>query len=494
MREILKQIVQSTSAYLPNLIGALLVLIVGWLVALIASSLVRGLCNRLGLNTRLASWSAPGQTKPPDVSGGLGKGVFWLVMLLVLVAFFQVLGITLATDPLSGLLTMVFEYIPKVIGAGLLLLIAWVLATVVRLMLQRGLTAARIDERLGAGVAKEERIGLSAIIADAVFWLILLLFLPAVLGALGLEGLLQPVQTMLDKFLGFLPNVLAAGLIAVIGWFVARIVQRIVTSLVAAAGADRISERVGLASVSKIIGLVVYILILIPVVVAALNALALDAVTHPASQMLSRVLDALPGIFAAAVVLILAYVIGRLLAGFVTDLLTSIGFNNILHRLGIGQAPKPDKTAGATSTPSQIVGYVTLITIMLFAVFEASSLLGFAALSMLVTELTVFGAHIMLGVIILLIGLFLANVAAQAIKTSATAQADALALATRWAIMLLTGAMALRQMGLANDIVNMAFGIVLGAVAIAAAVAFGIGGRDIAARKLDEWTRNSKAK
>ncbi|MGA6993155.1 MAG: hypothetical protein WBX50_04575 [Candidatus Deferrimicrobiaceae bacterium] len=62
------------------------------------------------------------------------------------------------------------------------------------------------------------------------------------------------------------------------------------------------------------------------------------------------------------------------------------------------------------------------------------------------------------------------------------------------AIPVLAGAMALRQMGLANEIIYIAFGMLLGAVAIAVAIAFGIGGRDIAAAELEKWVRSLKSK
>jgi len=487
MREILDQIISRTGDYLPHVLGALVVLVVGWLLALIVAGLIRGLAKRTNLNTKLASWSGT-EGKPPDLARGLSKGVFWLIMILVLVAFFQVLGITVATDPLSGFLTEVLQFIPRLIGAALLLVVAWILASLVRLVVTKALSAGKLDERIAAETDEAKGMPLTRTIGDAVYWLTFLIFLPAVLGALGLEGLLTPVQNMLDKFLGYIPNLLAAGLIAAVGWFVARLVQRLVTNLVAAAGADRLSSKVGLASLPKMIGLVVYILILIPVIVAALNALALDAVTQPASQMLNQILDALPAIFAASVVVVLAYIIGKLLATFVTDLLTGIGFNSILVRMGIGT--DQTKPAAGVPTPSELVGYVVLVAIMLFAIFEASSLLGFAALSALMSELTVFGGHILLGVLILMIGLFLANVAANAIRTGGTKQASLLATIARGAILLLSGAMAIRQMGLANEIINLAFGMVLGCIAVALAIAFGIGGREIAARKLEEWSKS----
>jgi hypothetical protein len=204
-------------------------------------------------------------------------------MLFVLVGFFQTLQLTLITEPLNRLLTQLAEFAPRLLGASLLLLIAWVVGSGLRLVVSKGLTAAKLDERLGgeAGLETEKRPSLTKTLSDAVYWLVFLLFLPAVLGALELQGLLEPVQRLTDRILGFLPNILAAGLILAVGWFVARIVQRIVSNLLAAVGVDQLGERVGLSTqtrtrrLSGVIGLILYFLILIPVVISALNALAL---------------------------------------------------------------------------------------------------------------------------------------------------------------------------------------------------------------------------
>ena len=79
-------------------------------------------------------------------------------------------------------------------------------------------------------------------------------------------------------------------------------------------------------------------------------------------------------------------------------------------------------------------------------------------------------------------------------RTTSTGSSQARLVATvaRVAIVLLTGAMALRQMGLANDIINLAFGLIVGAAAVAVAIAFGIGGRDLAARQLENWSRKAE--
>jgi hypothetical protein len=498
MQEVVLNVVQLVLSYVPTLVGALLLLLVGWLIALAVSGVVRRALRRTTLDNRLAGWIAGEEAAEGiEVERWIARAVFWLIMIFVLVAFFQVLGLTLVTEPLNQLLIQVFQYAPRLVGAGLLLILAWVLASILRFFVTRVVKTAKIDERLGslAGLEEAERVPLGKTLGDAAYWLVFLLFLPAVLGALAVEGLLQPVQGMLDKVLSFLPSLLAASLILAIGWFVARIVQRIVANLLVAVGADRLSERVGLDRVlgkqrlSGLVGLIVYVLVLVPVLIAALNALALDAITQPASNMLNMILTALPGIFAAALLLAIAYVVGRLVAGLITNVLTGVGFDTILARLGIGR-----EFAEGQRTPSEIAGYLVLVAVMLLAAIEASRLLGFAALAGLMTDLTVFLGRVIVGLVIFGIGLYLANLAAQVAQASGVAQAGLLALSARGSILVLAGAIALSQMGLASEIIDLAFGLLLAAIALAAALAFGLGGREIAARELDEWIDSVKSK
>jgi len=188
-------------------------------------------------------------------------------------------------------------------------------------------------------------------------------------------------------------------------------------------------------------------------------------------------------------VVTIAYVVGRVVAGLITNLLTGAGFNAILARLGLGKEP-----AEGERTPSEIVGYLVLVAIMFFAAIEASHLLGFVLLADLVAQFTLFAGQVILGLIIFAIGLYLANLAARTVQASGAAQAGLLALAARISILVLAGAMALRQMGLANEIINLAFGLLLGAIAVAVALAFGLGGREIAARELEEWLQSVRSK
>jgi hypothetical protein len=218
------------------------------------------------------------------------------------------------------------------------------------------------------------------------------------------------------------------------------------------------------------------------VLISGLNALGLDAVTRPASNMLDTMLAAVPGIFAATLVLGIAYFVGRLVSSLVANLLRGAGFNSLVSRLGVKGA---DGQSGRDAAAA--AGYVMLVVIMFFAVIEASGLLGFETMGSVFAELLVFGGHGLMGLVIFAAGLYLANLAGTAIAAGNMPQASILALAARGAILVLAGAMALRELGVADEIITLAFGLTLGAIAVAAAVAFGLGGRELAARQLEEW-------
>ena len=491
MRGIMDSFLDQIAARGPEILAAVAILVVGWLVALAFAVLVRVLLKKTEIDDKLAAWLV-GKKKAESlaIEKWISRGVFVVLMLFVLVAFFDVLGLRMITEPLNRFLIEIFEYLPNLIGPAILVLVAFLVATGLRFLVRRVVSASKLDERLSdeVGLDEGEAMPLSRTMGDAVYWLVFLLFLPAILGALHLTGLLGPVQGMVDKTLAFLPNLLAAGLILGVGWLLARIIQRIVTNLLAAVGADRLSDQVGLAKalgeqkLSGLIGLVLYVLILVPVLIASLNALALEAITQPASQMLNTFLAALPLIFAAALVLVIAYFVGRIVSNLATGLLAGVGFNTILVRLGVGSEPEEGRR-----TPAEIVGYLVMVAIMLFATVEAVDLLGFDVLAMLVTQFMVFAAHVLLGLIIFGIGLFLANLAGRTVEASGARQAPLLALAARTSVLVLAGAMSLREMGLANEIITIAFGLLLGAIAVAAAIAFGIGGRDLAAEALRGW-------
>jgi hypothetical protein len=469
---------QSTlGASLPRVLGAFAILIVGWLIAIAVHVGIRRGLALARLDERIRS-SAGGTM---HLEQGIASTSYYLLLLLAWVAFFDTLKLPLVSGPLQALVAEVFDYLPHLGAGAALLFIAWIVATIARTLLTRGLKASGLDERLAAEAGVRP---VSQSLGDVVYWLVILLLLPAVLGALQLQGMLGPVQAMVNDILGTLPNVLAATVIGLVGWGVAIIVRNLVTNLLAGTGADRLGEDAGLRGtmpLSRLVGLVLYIFVLVPALIAALNTLKIDAVTAPATEMLNAVMRAIPNVFAAAAILLLAYLVSRLVASLLSEVLDGMGFNRLPARLGIAQAFTKD------ATPSRLAGQVLVFFVMLFAAVEAANRLGFTRMADLVSAFIQFGSQVLLGSAIIVVGFWLSNLAHEGIMRVYGSTALAVANLTRFAILGLVIAMGLRQMGLAEDIVNLAFGLTLGAVAVAVALSFGLGGREAAGRQLEHW-------
>jgi hypothetical protein len=447
------------------------------------------------VDNKVAQWISGPEAKPAvPVEQWGSKVVFYVIMLIVLIAFFSTIKLPVVTEPINALLQPFLQYLPRIVGACVLVLVAWILATVLKKLITGALKSTKLDEKLGGATGdKAALIPLSETFADVVYWLVFLLFLPLILQALDMQSLLEPVTTLFNKVFAFLPNIVSAAAILAIGWFMARIVQRIVQSLLVSAGVDGLSEKWGLAAslgkqkLSGVIGLVIYFIILVPVLISALSALQLEAVTKPASEMLGKVMNSLPNIIGAALVMLFAIVIGKVVSGIITNLLAGVGFNSVLVSLGLAKQP----THGRQS-PSMIVGLVILALIVALGSVTAADMLGFESVGVLITEFITFAGHILMGVLIFGLGLLLSQIVVKGILASDARNARRLALAARIVILALASAMALRQTGVANDIVNLAFGLTLGAAAVAFALAFGLGGRDTAARTLEEWRSEGK--
>ena len=503
-------IVQQLVAFTPRLLGAAAILLVGWLIAAIAAAVTKGILNRTKLDNRIAA-GITGGGDVPQIEKLISGLVFWSIILLTVVAVLQTLELEVASRPLNNLLDQLIGFLPKLVGAGILLGVAWLIATIVKLVTVRGLQAIRFDERLNQETQNDtvnlNQLSLSETIGNALYWFIFLLFLVPILDTLELRQALLPVQSLITDILSILPNILAAALIASVGWFIANIVRRIVTNLLATTGVDHIGSRVGFSlssgmqSLSNIIGTIVYILILIPVAIASLNALRIEAISLPAIAMLQQVLNTLPAIFTAIAILIVSFFLGRFVSELVTSILTSVGFNNIFTVLGLPSLSRQTATSeadatprSASRTPSEMAGIVALVGIMLFATVAAVNILNIPALTALVTGILIILGRILAGLIVFGIGLFLANLAFQLISSSGDRQARILAQVARIAIITLVSAMALQQIGVASDIVNLAFGLLLGAIAVAIALSFGLGSRDIAREQVQSWLDSFKSK
>ena len=498
MNEFFQQFWTNVVTYLPSALAAIGILIGGWILALILASLVRGGLRRTHLDERIGKllMGERAEGERVDIAGWSSRVIFYLLMLFVVVAFLQALNLTIVAEPINQLLNQILSYIPLVLGAIVLLFVAWIVASALKFVVFRALNLVKFEERLTDQVELEAGDhSISATLSSVVYWLVFLLFLPAVLGALGLQGLLEPVQSVVNGIVGVIPNLLGAALLLLVGWIAARFVRQVVTNLLVGIGTDRLGERVGLETalggqkLSRLLGTLLYVIILIPIVISALNALQIEAVSGPASAMLTTLLNAFPAIFGAMMLIGAAYFVARLVSAFVTSILTSVGFDKVLGWVGLGSMGGEGKR-----TPSQIAGYLASVAIMLFAVIESANLLGFTILAELVSDFLVAAGGVLLALLIFGLGLYFADLADQVIRDAGGVQSRYLAPVARVSILVFSGALALRQSGIGQDIVTMAFAIVLGMVAVAAALAFGLGSRDIAARELESWLKRAREK
>ena len=482
--------------FLLNLMGALGIFIIAWIAAILLSGIGQNILKRTGVDTRLSELIS-GTAETPIQAGKLvGQIIFWLVLALGLVGALDVLKLTGVSQPLTQLLNEVFAYAPKLLGGLILALIAWALATVTKLVVVRLAASLRMNQPLATVPRAEGEpvpVTMGETVGTVLYWFILLFFLPLILDTLQLQGPLRPVQNLLDELLSALPRIFKAGLIGLVGWLVARLVRAITTNLLVTAGADRLGQALGLPSgeagqvrLSAFGGAVVYVLILIPTVVAALEALEIRAVSDPAVAMLNTISTALPRVFTAGIIMLVAYVVGRFVGDLVANLLTQVGFNQVVQALGV---PAPSESQ---KTPAQVMGLVVLGGTLLLAAIAATEVLEIPTLTAVMTGLLVIFGQVLVGLLVLAVGLYLANWVFRLIANGGTPQARLLAHGTRITLLAFVGAMALRQMGIAADIVNLAFGLLFGAVAIAIAIAFGLGGREVVAQQLQEWRSQIK--
>ncbi|WP_201576832.1 mechanosensitive ion channel [Psychrobacter sp. H8-1] len=472
-----------------SIIGAILIFVIGWLVALGIAALVRNVLAKVNLNQRMNSSTG----KSYDLEGIISKVIFWFIFIIAISGALTQLNLNSISAPFANMVNQVLAFIPNLIGAIAVGVIGWVIATVARTALNTALSKTSMDERLSAQAGVKP---MSNTIADMVYWFILLVVLTMVLGQLELDGLFAPLSNMVDKIFSFIPNILIAGVVFVVGYIIAKVVRGIVTNLVSTFDVQSLATKAGVSeqnSLPNIAGSLAFLVVIIPTTIAALNALKIEVIARPATNMLNKIMEALPNIFMAAAILVVTFYVVRMIANIIKGLIENTQINQLPAKVGL-QETMGDKRV------SDLVGYAIIFFAMLFASIAAADLLGFEPISAIITMFIAFGANIILGAIILFIGFWLANIIAGVVERSEQGS-QFLANIVRVLIMGLVLAMGLKAMGIADSIVNLAFGLTLGAVAVAFALSFGLGGQEAAARflrkmqdKMDKEQTEAKAK
>lgn len=371
----------------------------------------------------------------------------------------------------------------KVLWAVLILVVTWALARGAKWAFAKLVDAVPMFRRTtGSGASLGESLGK---IVALLIWLFGLL---AILQVFDLGGVMSPVQTLLNSIMGFLPNVIGAGLIFFIGLMLAKIVRDLLVTTLQTVDLDKWANRGGVETmtgntkISSTIGTIVYALIVIFVSILALDALDLESVSRPASNMLQLIFDAIPRIIGAALLLGIGYLISK----FVVTLI-----KEVVVGLGVDRAIGATELLPENTTATDVIARVAQITIVLFFAIAATRLLGFPELTAILDQVLELGGRVVFGAVVIMVGFLVARLLGRMI--SGAGEENLAGTIVKWATIFVFTFMGLSFMQVGDEIVRIFFAALVIGGAVAAALAFGLGGRQWAARKLEEWDQKLPA-
>lgn len=374
-----------------------------------------------------------------------------------------------------------------VVKAALILILGFIVAAIVKSLVVKLLTKTRIssllektDASVDGGKRMLEHIG------KLVYLLIFLLFVPGIFESLGINEVSLPILNLLNTMWGYLPNVLAAVMVLWVGLFIAKLVREILTPVFARIRINRLQEMAGIeadgeAKLSNTLAYIVYVLILIPVIITTLQVLDVKAVSEPAIRMLDTMFGFIPDILVALVIIVVGCKVAKLSGSIVESLIASAGLDTKLIKL-----------LGAENNGfilSKIAGRVVHTVMVIFFIVESFGVLHLQVLTDIGSAVIGYLPQVLAAVLILS-GCYLCNTMAQ--KALEKGGHQTYALLTRYGIYAIGGFMILNELGIAAEIVNTAFIILIAALALAFAIAFGIGGRESAGRLLKKLEEKEK--
>lgn len=377
-------------------------------------------------------------------------------------------------DFLQTFIDNMHSSLPGVVGAIVVFVVGWLIAIVIRKIVHGLMKKTEWDERLLGNTI----VDTNKFVANLVYYLFMVILLLIVLEMLGLSHVLDPIKHMLTEFLGFIPNIVAAGAIVFLGYVIALFVSNLVK--MAGSFIDRLAETTGYKDTEKLIYFlqkIVFIVIFIPSIIQALNALQLDAITNPANNILHALTDAVPNIIGAVLIVVIFGIGGKFLSSFLGELLGNMGADEFGKKLQLF-------IVSDDHSLSKTVANIVYFFIVFFGVVTGIEMLGFDRLSEIFHTILNLLGSILFGLLVMVIGNVVATtVHSGLLKANENSYIAGIA---RVGIIGLFLAIALRTMGIANSIVELAFGLTLGSLAVTIALAYGLGGREAAGKHMEK--------
>ncbi|MDN6193994.1 MAG: mechanosensitive ion channel [Alkalibacterium sp.] len=384
------------------------------------------------------------------------------------------------------------NFLPQLLMGIVLIIVAWVVATLVKKALVKGLEATGMSSKLskwGAADTDDQGSNMVSALGKVGYLLVWVLFLPGIFATFGLESIGRPVTNMIDTALAFLPNIIAALIILVLGFYVAKFVKNLVYNLGVAANVDKMMNKLtgstdnsntemvksNKQTLASVLANTVYVLILIPIVLMALDVLNIDTIARPISEVLNSILGAIPNILVAVVLLAVGVAIAKFAGDMLKDLLRGTGFNKYSSYL--------NKSGDMNVDLAKIIGNTVAALIGVFFLVEALNALNLTMLNDIVAAIIAYLPNILFAAIIIGLAFVGGKMLASAInKSTGSKFAGEL---IKYIVIVFALFMALDQLNFGSNIVNLAFLFIIGGLAVAFAVSFGLGGRDFARKQLE---------
>ncbi|QQK74635.1 mechanosensitive ion channel [Salicibibacter cibarius] len=407
-------------------------------------------------------------------------------------------------NEMENMLSQLLQAVPNIITALLLLLLAWVIAKIVKGIISAVIRKIKLPDfkeqessngsRSERNENKDSREQLAVSAGSIGYYLVFILFVPSILDALNMTSVAQPISNMMESLLLFLPNLLLAAIILIVGILIARLVRNLVQSALDTVNFDRFFdklrsnqvERPDPAKLSTTLANIVMVIVLIPIVIIALEALSIETISEPIVVVLSTIMNIIPSLFVAIILVIAGYYIATFVARLLTGLLNRTNINRVYEAIGFG--PREDQKFDLPD----VLGKIVQVLIILFFTVQALEVIDLTVLNQIGNAIIIYLPMLISALLIIGLGLVAGNFLEKAIVRYTRSSFSALIV--KYTVILFAVFMTLEQLGFASSIVNIAFLLILGGLAVAFAISFGIGGRDFATRQLDKFENRLKKK
>ncbi len=363
------------------------------------------------------------------------------------------------------------ESLQKWVAFAVILVVGYIVAFVLRMAVSGAINRTGIGKR-----AKTTGGNIGKAIGKAVFWLAILYTLFLALSRVGMGEYFGPVENLFDNISAVVPSLIGAGFIGFIGLIIAKVAGMTVTSVADAAQVDNVASRVGLTSatgssgsLSGLLGKIVFVIIIVPVAIAVLEKLNMESISVPLTDMLTGFVEYIPALIGAAIVMGVSIFIGRFASSFIESLLSGLGFDR-----SVNEIMALDDGEGLKTSPSKSAGYIAFLIIVVIGLSAAVNILGNESLSQAFGTVQEFGGRLLSAAILIGIGVFLANFMGRFMSTIMSPRISNI---VKYSAMTLFVFLGLSSLDPEGTIVPRAFAAILFAGSVAAAIAFGIGGR-----------------